>query len=143
MVLLVLIPACSAVGTDGDSNTESLERQPFPEDEGAGRWRLEVTAGKLVGLEGKLSELPSGRQIFNVVNKVEGARVDVDGMDLAEQAIAVWLRGTGSSRHFLPEYSIGPVNSGVQEDWEVELLPGEYTLSVTMGGASEAYLSVR
>ena len=39
--------------------------------------------------------------------------------------------------------AIGPVNAGVQEDWTVELAPGEYVLALTLGGDSEVLLSVR
>jgi hypothetical protein len=80
---------------------------------------------------------------FSARFRVEGARSDVDGLDLSQLAIALWLRGRGDARHRLPQHSIGPVNSGVQEDWAVDLPPGDYLLSVTLGGASEAVLRVR
>lgn len=122
---------------------DTLPKQAFPMDEAADRWHLEVVDGRLPGLAGKRSELPAGSLTFNVVNRVEGARADIPGLDLSEQAIALWLRGRGPARHLLPQHSIGPVNAGVQEDWQVELPPGDYLLSVTMGGDAEATLSVR
>jgi hypothetical protein len=73
-----------------------------------------------------------------VRNRVDGARVDVDGLDLSTQAIALWLRGRGRLRHLRPEHTIGLVNSGAQEDWHVDLPPGEYVLTVTSGGTPDA-----
>ena len=120
-----------------------LSSQDFPADVEPGRYRIEVTGGELKGLEGRATRLKSGETRFNVVNRVPGARTDKPGLDLSERAIALWLRGLGDARHRLPQYSIGPVNAGVQEDWFVDLPPGDYLLSVTMGGMSEATLIVR
>jgi len=120
-----------------------LSPQDFPVDVEPGRYRIEVTGGELKGLEGRATRLQSGETRFNVVNRVPGARTDKPGLDLSERAIALWLRGRGDARHRLPQYSIGPVNAGVQEDWVVDLPPGDYLLSVTMGGVSEATLVVR
>jgi hypothetical protein len=120
-----------------------LEEQVFPSEEEPGRYRLEVSQGSLVDLEQRASRLPAGEVTFNVVNQVAGARSDVDGLDLANGAIALWLRGRGESRHWLPQFSVGPVNSGVQEDWSVLLPAGDYVLSVTLGGQSDAVVLVR
>ena len=142
----LLSAGCGSLGGERslvDPPIDSLEHRKAPRDDGIKRWVLRVSDGRLVELEGKVNELPAGRLIFNVINRVEGARTDVDGLDLSEQAIALWIRGRGSRRHFLPEYAIGPVNAGVQEDWTVELAPGEYVLAVTLGGDSEVLLSVR
>jgi len=125
------------------SSLVGMSQQDFPPDEEPQLRRIEVAGGHLVSLEGRASRLPSGRTRFNVVNRVDGARADVDGLDLSQQAIALWLRGRGDSRHRLPQHSIGPVNSGVQEDWVVDLPAGDYLLSLTMGGESEAVLIVR
>jgi hypothetical protein len=121
----------------------TLEEQVFPSEEEPGRYRLEVAGGSLVALEQRASRLPAGEITFNVVNQVEGARSDVDGLDLATGAVALWLRGRGATRHRLPQFSVGPVNSGVQEDWSVVLPAGDYLLSVTMGGDAEAVILVR
>jgi hypothetical protein len=143
---LLLGLGCGA-GTGGPdpiaSSLSGLPEQDFPMDAEPQRRRIEVAEGRLVGLEGRVSRLRAGPVTFNVVNRVEGARSDVDGLDLSQLAIALWLRGRGDARHRLPQHSIGPVNSGVQEDWAVDLPPGDYLLSVTLGGASEAVLRVR
>jgi len=125
------------------SGLGNLEEQVFPSEEEPGRYRLEVSGGSLVGLEQRASRLPAGEVTFNVVNQVAGARSDIDGLDLANGAVALWLRGRGESRHWLPQFSVGPVNSGVQEDWSVLLPAGDYVLSVTLGGNSDAVILVR
>jgi hypothetical protein len=145
--LAVLLAGCGGLSSGGDdpivSSLAGLSRQEFPLDSEPNRYRLEVTDGTLTSLEGRVTRLAAGSTRFNVVNRVEGARVDVPGMDLSHDAIALWLRGRGAAVHLLPQHSIGPVNSGVQEDWLVELPPGDYVLSLTMGGVSEGVLLVR
>jgi len=143
---LLCVVGCGGAGRDSDPIVSSIEgsvEQEFPQDEEPGRFRIEVSSGHLPQLEEKASRLPAGPSVFNVVNKVDGARADVEGLDLSERAVALWIRGRGPARHRLPQFSIGPVNSGVQEDWPVELPPGDYLLSLTMGGNSEAIVVVR
>jgi len=143
----LVLAGCGGLPALGDDpiapSLAGLSTQEFPLDSEPGRYRLEITDGKITGLEGRVTRLAAGPIRFNVVNRVEGARTDVEGLDLSQHAIALWLRGRGAAVHLLPHHSIGPVNSGVQEDWLVELPPGDYVLSVTMGGVSEAVLLVR
>ncbi len=143
----VLLVGCGGLPVGGDDpiapSLAGLSEQEFPLDSEPDRYRLEITDGKLTSLEGRATRLAAGPTRFNVVNRVEGARADVEGLDLSQHAIALWLRGRGAAVHLLPHHSIGPVNAGVQEDWLVELPPGDYVLSVTMGGVSEAVLLVR
>jgi len=113
----------------------------LPQDE-EGRPTIVVENGALVDLPDQISVLPAGATTLLVRNVVEGAGVEVDGLDLSTRAIALWLRGRGSLRHLRPEHTIGPVNAGVQEDWNVDLPPGEYVLTVTSGGTGEAILRV-
>lgn len=148
LLLWVTVAAagCGALSSSPEPIAPSLRGLPsqdFPVDAEPGRYRIEVTGGELKSLEGRATNLQSGETRFNVVNRVPGARTDQPGLDLSEHAIALWLRGRGDARHRLPQYSIGPVNAGVQEDWVVDLPTGDYLLSVTMGGASEGTLIVR
>ena len=104
---------------------------------------IRIENGELGPMEASLTLLPAGASTLLVVNVVEGAEVAEDGMDLTRQAVALWLRGRGSQRHLRPEFTIGPLNAGVQEDWYVDLPPGDYLLTVTSGGESEAIILVR
>ena len=113
------------------------------DNDGGNRPVVLVENGRLPELEERLNLVPAGSMTLFVVNRVEGAGVEQDGLDLSAQSVALWLRGRGSQRHLRPEYTIGPVNSGVQEDWQVDLPPGDYVLSVTSGGAGEAILLAR
>lgn len=148
LLLVLLLFGCSG-GLEGprQSVDEPLPNRPRAElatdDDGGQRPVIAVEGGRLVDLEGRLNLVPAGRVTFFVVNRVEGAGVEEDGLDLSEAAVALWLRGRGSRRHLLPEATIGPVNAGVQEDWTVDLAPGDYLLSVTSGGTSEAVLLAR
>jgi len=143
----VLLVGCGGLPVGGGDliapSVAGLGEQEFPADSEPDRYRLEIKDGRLASLEGHVTRLAAGPTRFNVVNRVEGARADVEGLDLSQHAIALWLRGRGAAVHLLPHHSIGPVNAGVQEDWLVDLPPGDYVLSVTMGGVSEAVLLVR
>ncbi len=108
-----------------------------------GQWVLRVIDGHLADLEGQVALLPAGEHTFMVTNEADGATVDDHGHDLRDEAVALWIRGRGSSVHRLPQAVRGPINGGVQEDWDVVLEPGVYVISETVGKQSEGYLVVR
>lgn len=145
---LLLLLGCAPPAVD--RTTRELIDEPLPElpilrdlPDHEGRAVLRVVNGHLIDLEGQLVRLRPGPQEFLVVNEVEGASVEDHGRDLRHGAIALWLRGRGSSLHRLPQASRGPVNAGVQEDWTVDLPPGDYLLSETLLRESTVIFSVR
>jgi hypothetical protein len=144
----VLLVGCGAPGVDlatrqpVDPPLPSLPIQgDVPRQEG--RWVIRIVEGHLVDLEDRIALLPAGEHSFLVTNDVEGATVDEHGRDLRSDAVALWIRGRGSAVHRLPQAARGPINGGVQEDWDVVLEPGVYVIGETIGKASEGYLVVR
>ncbi len=148
LVLALVLAGCTG-GLEGprqpvDEPLPRLSRDEMPVDpDGGTRPMILVVEGQLPELEGRLNLVEAGPITFFVANRVEGAGVEEDGLDLSQQSVALWLRGRGSRQHLLPQATIGPVNAGVQEDWTVELPPGDYLLSVTSGGEGEAILLAR
>ena len=148
LALALLLAGCPAA-LDGprkpvDEPLPKLGRAEMStDDDGGNRPVIRVEGGRLVELERSLNLVPTGPVTFFVVNRVEGAGVEQDGLDLSDGSVALWLRGRGSQRHVRPEFTIGPINAGVQEDWPVDLPPGDYLLSVTSGGDGEAILLAR
>ncbi|MCP4871193.1 MAG: hypothetical protein GY898_20990 [Proteobacteria bacterium] len=146
LLALALLAGCAAPAPMGtpdpiDDPLPNLDRVQLPQDE-EGRPMIVVENGVLRDLPNQISVLPPGSSTLLVRNVVEGAGVEVEGLDLSTQAIALWMRGRGSLRHLRPEHTIGPVNAGVQEDWNVDLPPGEYALTVTSGGTGDAIIFV-
>ncbi len=125
-----------------DEPLPDLPEAPIALDED-GKPRVIVRGGGFPDLEGRINVLPSGPTVLFVRNDVDGADALQEGVDVSEQAMALWLRGRGRLRHLRPEFTLGPVNAGVQEDWHVDLPPGEYLLSVTKGGDGEVLVVVR
>lgn len=148
-LLLVLLLAGCGGGLEGprqpvDDPLPKLPRTEVATDHDSGdRPVIRLEGGRLVNLEDKLNLVPAGPVTFLVINRVEGAGVEEDGMDLSQRSVALWLRGRGSQRHLRPEFTIGPINAGVQEDWPVDLPPGDYVLGVTSGGSGEVILLAR
>lgn len=148
-LLLLAMSAALGCGAPGAMGTPAPIDEPLPAgarvelplDE-EGRPMMVVENGVLQDLPDQVSRLPSGPSTLLVRNVVQGAGVEIEGLDLSTQAIALWMRGRGRLRHLLPEHTIGPVNAGVQEDWNVDLPPGEYVLTVTSGGTGEAIILV-
>ncbi len=147
-LLLILLLGCTQPVVD--RSTRQMVDEPLPQleilrelPEHEGRTVLRVVNGHLVDLEGQIVRLRPGVQEFLVVNEVEGASVEEHGQDLRRGAVALWLRGRGSSQNRLPQAARGPVNAGVQEDWTVDLPPGDYLLSETLLNESTVLLSVR
>jgi hypothetical protein len=149
VVVLVLLLAGCGEGFEGprqavDDPLPRLQRSEMAtDDDGGNRPVIRIEGGELVELDRSLNLVPAGPVTFFVVNRVEGAGVEQDGLDLSERSVALWLRGRGGQRHLKPEFTIGPVNAGVQEDWQVDLPAGDYLLSVTSGGHGEAILLAR
>jgi hypothetical protein len=108
-----------------------------------GKVVIRVVNRRLVDFEGHLTRIPSGPQTLKLYNDVPGADVSVHGLDLRHEATALWLRGRGAARHWLPQWTTGQVNGGVGEDFEVDLPPGDYVLTETMDGVSEVVWLVR
>lgn len=141
----LLLAGCGGGGLSSEPIDEPLPELPevaIAADED-GKPMIFVRDGRLSDLEGKLNLLPSGPTVLFVRNEVEGADALQEGVDVSQRAMALWLRGRGSLRHLRPEYTLGPVNAGVQEDWHVDLSPGEYLLTVTKGGDGEVFVVVR
>ena len=145
---MLLLTACQAPTVD--LTTREAIDPPLPElpvqddlPRHEGRWVLRVIDGHLADLEDRIALLPAGEIDFMVTNEVEGATVDKHGMDLRTDAVALWIRGYGSSFHRLPQAVRGPINSGVQEDWLVTVEPGTYEISETITKESRGYLRVR
>jgi hypothetical protein len=140
-LLAVLLVSCSPTpmgpADPMDEPLPDLPRVELPRDD-EDRPTIVIENGVLRDLPERLNLLVPGPTTLLVRNRVDGARVDVDGLDLSTQAIALWLRGRGRLRHLRPEHTIGLVNSGAQEDWHVDLPPGEYVLTVTSGGTPDA-----
>lgn len=148
ILLLVLLAGCEAPTVDLTGRQrvdEPLPKLPVQDDvpRHEGRWVIRVVNGHLPDLDGHIALLPAGEHNLMVTNEVDGATVDQHGRDLRQDAVALWIRGFGTAIHHLPQAVRGPINGGVQEDWPVTLVPGEYVISETIGKQSQGYLRVR
>ena len=142
VLLLVLAGGCVSDAPprlDGSSGATSA---PLPWDESNQRPGLEVVGGRFGGPAETALELPAGPSTVMIRNRVEGADVGHDGQDLSIHAVGLWLHGLGHRRPLLPQFQLGPVNAGVQEDWELDLKPGLYVLRLTQGGTGEIEVHV-
>ncbi len=102
-----------------------------PEVTDAGQVVLRILDGHLVGQEGRRLDLAAGSTTFLVHHDGEGA---AEAQDEAEPPVtAVWIRGRGEARHLLPSLGSPPLRIGTMEEWAVQLPPGVYELSVTLG----------
>lgn len=99
----------------------------IPRDDG--RPLLRVVDGALPDLAGKRIELPAGRTTFLVRHEGEDPQSD------DPPKTALWLRGRAEARHLLPSFGSRPLRIATMEDWSVDLTPGVYELSVTLGPA--------
>jgi hypothetical protein len=108
-----------------------------------GRLVFLIRQGELVGLEGRLLSLPPGEMSAMVFYDEE--RTEPPEGEEPRRA-ALWLRGQGSRRHTLPSVTSPKVGVGTSDDWRLQLTPGSYELSVSMGardGAKSGFVLVR
>ena len=93
-----------------------------------GKVVIKVKGVSLPQMEGHITELSPGPRTLLVITGDGGALTqDQEGGG----AIALWLRGRGSQRARLPQYTSGRVNPATSQDWQVDLKPGQYLLSVS------------
>ena len=104
---------------------------------------IRVKEGTLPHLEDHITELsPGPRTLLVVTSNEPPAASNEEGGG----AIALWLRGRNSQRARLPQFTSGRVNPGTSQDWQVDLKPGEYLLSISYPAdlsESEAVLVIR
>jgi len=111
-----------------------------------GKIEIRVIKGHMPHLEDHITELESGPRTLLVVTGED--RAEGQSEPGSSGPIALWLRGRGGQQALLPQFTSGRVNPGTRQDWEVDLSPGHYLLSITYGTdtaakASEAILVVR
>ena len=128
-----------------DPPLPALSRLEHPREED-GKVEVRVMRGHMPHLENHITELKPGPRTLLVVTGE--ARAGEDSSAEAFGPIALWLRGRGSQRALLPQFTSGRVNPGTRQDWEVNLEPGHYLLSITYGmdttaDAPEAIIVVR
>ncbi len=102
-----------------------------PEVTQAGQVVLRVTDGHLAGLEGRRIDLKATQTTFLVHH--DGGGTGQEEYDGEPPMAALWLRGRGEARHLLPSLGSPPLRIDTMEDWVVDLQPGTYDLSVTLG----------
>lgn len=151
-----LVSGCSPPGTGASNSVPVSGSGPlkiFPPDLDPERYSIVVRDGRFAEIEGAWLTLPQGEVVFNVQNRgtpPADAATPTPYLSAEQRAqstdavkLGLWLRGAGDARHLLPSFSTGPMYPEVQEDWRVELPPGDYELSITMGGRGSALLRVR
>ena len=100
-----------------------------------GKVVVKVKGSDLPQLEGHITELsPGPRTLLVVTGDVPATARDEEGGG----AIALWLRGRGSQQARLPQYTSGRVNPATSQDWQVDLKPGQYLLSVSYPAKRES-----
>lgn len=130
-------PWASVQPVDGGLPDLPLLENPRTHDD---KFEVRVLGRTLPHLAGHITQVDAGPRTLLVVY------TEASESEGAAQPIALWLRGRGSSRHRLPQFSSGLVNPGNRQDWDVDLPPGDYLLSVTLGPGSPsaaAHLVVR
>jgi hypothetical protein len=108
-----------------------------------GKVVVKVKGMLLPQLDGHITELsPGPRTLLVITGDAPASEREKEGGG----AIALWLRGRGSQQARLPQYTSGRVNPATSQDWQVDLIPGQYLLSVsypTDPGSTEAVVVVR
>ena len=151
-----LVGGCAPAGTSASNSSPRTGLGPlkvFPPDLDPERYSIVVREGRFEEIEGAWLALPQGEVVFNVQHRgtppADAATptpylsAEQRAQSPAEVKLGLWIRGAGDARHLLPSFSTGPMYPEVQEDWRVELPPGDYELSITMGGRGSALLQVR
>ncbi len=108
-----------------------------------GKVVIKVKGVTLPQLEGHITELsPGPRTLLVITGDAPASDRDQEGGG----AIALWLRGRGSQQARLPQFTSGRVNPATSQDWQVDLMPGQYLLSVSYPAdlsSTEAVVIVR
>lgn len=99
-----------------------------------GRLLFRIRQGELVGLEGRLLRVPPGEMTALVFYDEEDSETEAEDEEGPRRA-ALWLRGLGDRRHTLPSAISPNVGVGTSDDWSLQLRPGTYELSVSMGAS--------
>jgi hypothetical protein len=127
------------IGCAGDGVVRSLD--PLPrggtttlERTDDGKPVLLVRQGTLPELRGEALQLPPGEATFLVFHDGEGSEPE-EGEEPARATL--WIRGRGARRHTLPSAVSPAVEPGASDDWTVDLPPGTYDLSVTLGARGD------
>jgi hypothetical protein len=92
---------------------------------------INAKSGKERLAKAKPLVLEPGKYIFRVTNKN------------VPYGLGFWLRGTGLGRVTLPSVSGGGLNTGVTQDYVVELKPGEYVYSCPLNPTPDYPLVVK
>jgi len=137
---LVFLCSCSSSGTpwgdrqDVDGGPPDLPTLENPREQD-GKVIVRVANGQLPHLGGHITHLAAGPRTLLVVY------AEPSEQQTAPEPIALWLRGRKSSRSRLPQFTSGLVNPGNSQDWHVDLLPGDYLLSITLGANTPGEVS--
>ena len=147
-IATLLVVSCSQPlsiwgGRDGiDADLPALPLLEHPREQD-GKIIIRVNDGTLPHLQDHITELsPGPRTLLIVTSDQSSAARAAEGGG----AIALWLRGRGSQRARLPQFTSGRVNPATSQDWSVDLAPGQYVLSISYPASdspAEAVLTVR
>ncbi len=156
VLVLGLVGGCAPEGTSASKSDPGPGLgvlKAFPPDLDPERYSIVVRDGRFEEIQGAWLTLPQGEVVFNVQHRgtpPADAATPTPYLSAEQKAqstdavkLGLWLRGAGDARHLLPSFSTGPMYPEVQEDWRVQLPPGDYELSITMGGRGSALLRVR
>ena len=127
----LLLAGCTITGADGgavDTPVPNLDIVDAPTDDN-GHYPIDIVDGTMKEWPERITRLPRGPSEILLRN---GSEHPED--ENTSGAIALWLRGRGSRRHFLPMFASRPLFPQTMEDWSVDLKPGTYELSVSLGG---------
>ena len=118
---------------DGGPVDEPLPRLPVVDaaTDDNGHYPIDILDGEIPDWPQRITRLPAGP--IEILVRNQSQHPDDPNEDLA---IALWLRGRGSRRHFLPQYASPPLFPETMEDWSVDLARGTYDLSVSLGGSA-------
>ena len=131
-LVALLLSACSS-SIPSFSQRDSID-PPLPDypllqhpREEDGKVVIRIKDRSLPHLDKHITRLPAGPRTLLVITDAIETAADQPG----QGAIALWLRGRGSQRAHLPQFSSGRVNPSTRQDWDVELPPGDYLLGIS------------
>ncbi len=131
LVLLLFAAACVGPLRDGGPVDPEMPMLPVvdaaPDDNG--HFPIDIVDGVMQEWPGRITRLPRGPSEILLRNGAE--HPTEEGV---YSAIALWIRGRGSRSHYLPEFASRPLFPQTMEDWSIDLKPGTYVLSVSLGG---------
>ncbi len=134
-LVAVLLVGCPASLGDGGPVDEPLPSLPVVDaaTDDNGHFPIDVVDGAMATWPDRITRLPRGPSEILLRNGAE--HPPEEG---AYSAIALWIRGRGSRVAYLPQFSSRPLFPQTMEDWSVDLKPGTYELSVTLGGTGSS-----